>query len=136
MADLRQRPIGALSGGQKRRVFIARALAQETDVLLLDEPFSGVDAAAEQEIMETLERLQGAGITVLLATHDLHFASMKANRLLALKQRVIAYDAPNAVFTPEILDQVYGNRVRIFRQGDQTMVVAGDYHGLSNGRKQ
>jgi ABC-type Mn2+/Zn2+ transport system ATPase subunit len=86
MEQLRNRQIGQLSGGQKRRVFIARALAQETNVLLLDEPFSGVDAAAEAEIFATLEDLKVLGVTVLLATHDLGTAAERFDKLLLLKR--------------------------------------------------
>src|SRR5690606_20759503 len=71
LRHLRDRRIGQLSGGQRQRVFIARALAQDTDILLLDEPFSGVDAAAQSEILDVLDRLQAQGVTEIVATHDL-----------------------------------------------------------------
>ncbi len=122
MRPFRHRQIGELSGGQKRRVFIARALAQDTDVLLLDEPFSGVDVAAEQEIMETLDALKQAGITILLATHDLNAAS-RFDRVLILKNGVIAYGEPQAVFTPDNLRQAYGDRVSVVGSGSQTIIV-------------
>lgn len=127
MAAFRDRQIGQLSGGQKRRVFIARALAQETDVLLLDEPFSGVDAAAEHEIVEMLNLLRSDGVTVLLATHDLSTAR-QFDKLLLLKQRVIAYGTPEAVFTPETLGLAYGGRIGIFPGVGQTIIIA-DEHG-------
>jgi len=122
MGPFRHRQIGELSGGQKRRVFIARALAQDTDVLLLDEPFSGVDVAAEQEIMETLDALKQAGITILLATHDLNAAS-RFDRVLILKNGVIAYGEPQDVFTPDNLRQAYGDRVSVVGSGSQTIIV-------------
>lgn len=121
--DLRRRQIGQLSGGQRRRVFIARALAQATDVLLLDEPFTGVDMVAEQEIMETLDRLQANHITVLLATHDLNLAATRADRLLILKKRVIAYGKSD-VLRPDILQAVYSDSIQVFQQGDQFVLVA------------
>jgi ABC-type Mn2+/Zn2+ transport system ATPase subunit len=127
MVNFRDRQIGQLSGGQKRRVFIARALAQETDVLLLDEPFSGVDAAAEHEIGEMLDLLRGDGVTVLLATHDLSTAR-QFDKLLLLKQHVIAYGTPEAVFTPETLGRAYGGRIGIFQGTGQTIIIA-DEHG-------
>ncbi|MDX1991583.1 MAG: metal ABC transporter ATP-binding protein [bacterium] len=128
LMPFRNRQIGQLSGGQKRRVFIARALAQETNVLLLDEPFSGVDAAAEHEIMETLDLLQAAGITMLLATHDLNMAATRFDRLLLLRRHVVAYGMPEAVFQPDLLQEAYGGRIGVFQQGTQTVVIA-DEHG-------
>lgn len=122
------RQIGQLSGGQKRRVFIARALAQETNVLLLDEPFSGVDVAAEHEIMETLDQLQQAQITILLATHDLNMAATRFDRMLVIRHHVIAFGTPAEVFNPEVLHQAYGGRIGIFHEGHQTVVIA-DEHG-------
>jgi manganese/iron transport system ATP-binding protein len=127
MAALRYRQIGQLSGGQKRRVFIARALAQETDVLLLDEPFNGVDISGEHEIMETLDRLSAQHITVLLATHDLDLAASRFDRLLLLNQRVIAYGTVAQVFKPETLAEAYGGRIGIFHQGDQTVIVTDEH---------
>lgn len=127
MVDFKNRQIGQLSGGQKRRVFIARALAQETDVLLLDEPFSGVDAAAEHEIMETLDHLQADNITIVLATHDMHKAAQQFDRLLLLNQTIIAYGSPEDVFTPETLQKAYGGKIGIFQQNGQTIIVT-DQH--------
>lgn len=114
MADLGRRQIGQLSGGQRQRVFIARALAQETTVLLLDEPFSGVDAAAEEEIGLVLERLRADGVTILIATHDLKTAQSLFDRLLILKGQALAYGSPAEVLTPEILQSAYGRRVGVF----------------------
>jgi ABC-type Mn2+/Zn2+ transport system ATPase subunit len=127
MAEFGKRQIGQLSGGQRRRVFIARALVQETDVLLLDEPFSGVDVAAEHEIMETLDRLQSAFITVLLSTHDLNLATTQANRLLVLNRRVIAYGTAKDTLAPDVLSEAYGGRVAFFQKDDHMMVVADEH---------
>jgi ABC-type Mn2+/Zn2+ transport system ATPase subunit len=128
MAEFGKRQIGQLSGGQRRRVFIARALAQETDVLLLDEPFGGVDVAAEHEIMETLDRLQAACITILISTHDLSLATTQADRLLVLNRRVIAYGTAANTLTPDVLSEAYGGRVAFFEQGDHIMFVADEHH--------
>ncbi len=128
MLELRNRQIGQLSGGQKRRVFIARALAQETDVLLLDEPFSGVDASAEQEIMAVLDTLRDQRVTVILATHDLGAASRSFDKLLLLKQRVLAYGTPREVLTPQVLRAAYGGAIQIFENGHSLTVFA-DEHG-------
>jgi manganese/iron transport system ATP-binding protein len=128
MGQFWDRQIGQLSGGQKRRVFIARALAQATDVLLLDEPFSGVDAAAENEIMELLDLLRAEHVSVILATHDMHMAGRAFDRLLLINRSVIAYGPPDEVFTPETLGQAYGGRIGVFQTGGQTIIIA-DEHG-------
>ena len=94
LQDLADRSINDLSGGQKRRVFIARALAQEANVLLMDEPFTGVDTTAEQNIMESLDMLKAQDITILLATHDMGRASRDFDRILLLNQQIIAYGKP------------------------------------------
>ncbi len=127
MTAYRHRQIGELSGGQRRRVFIARALAQETNVLLLDEPFSGVDISAEREIQNTLDALHEDGVTIIVATHDMDKAQKQFDRLLLLKHRVIAYGSPAEVFTPEALREAYGRRVGIIERDDQTIIVA-DFH--------
>ncbi len=132
MADFRRRQIGQLSGGQRRRVFIARALAQQTDVLLLDEPFSGVDAAAEEEILATLDTLHDEGVTVILATHDMGLAAHRFDRLLLLNRQVIAYGTADEVFRPETLSKAYGGRIGVFHEGQQTFVIVDD-HGCPGG---
>ncbi|MEQ8677462.1 MAG: metal ABC transporter ATP-binding protein [Aggregatilineales bacterium] len=127
MAHLSNRQIGQLSGGQKRRVFIARALVQETDIILLDEPFSGVDVNAEDEIMETLEHLNRTGITIILSTHDLQTASTRFDRLMLINQQLIAIGKPEDVFTPSNLRQAYGGAVSVFQQGNE-MLIFSDEH--------
>jgi ABC-type Mn2+/Zn2+ transport system ATPase subunit len=127
MRQYRSRQIGQLSGGQKRRVFIARALAQATDVLLLDEPFSGVDANAESEIMELLDLLRAEQVSVIVATHDMHMAGRAFDRLLLLNRTVIAYGPPDEVFTPETLGRAYGGRIGVFQTGGQTIIIADDH---------
>lgn len=126
MASFRHRQIGQLSGGQKRRVFIARALAQETDVLLLDEPFNGVDVTAQEEIMSTLDKLRDEGITVLLATHDLNLAATQFDKLLILNKRLIACGKPDETFTPENLHAAYGGRMSVIHHNnhDDFVLVA------------
>ncbi|MCL4256703.1 MAG: metal ABC transporter ATP-binding protein [Anaerolineae bacterium] len=126
MAEFSHRQIGQLSGGQRRRVFIARALAQETDVLLLDEPFNGVDVNAEEEILATLEDLQAKGITMLIATHDLTLAQTRFDRVLVLNHHLIADGAPETVFIPDILRRAYGNRIGIFEHGGQATFILED----------
>lgn len=127
MEGFSRRQIGQLSGGQKRRVFIARALAQDTDVLLLDEPFSGVDVTAEGEIMTALDLLRDQRITILLATHDLSTAAARYDRLLLLNRRVIASGDPGVVFTAHNLQQAYGGRIGIFEQDGKTIIFTDEH---------
>ncbi len=128
LSALATRQISQLSGGQRRRVFIARALAQNSRVLLMDEPFTGVDTAAEQEIMNTLDVLTEQGITILLATHDLGRAARDFDRVLLLKRQLLAYGPSQAVIQPDVLRQAYGGALTVFRQGDETVFIA-DEHG-------
>ncbi len=132
MLAFRDRQIGQLSGGQRRRVFIARALAQQTTVLLLDAPFSGVDAAAGEEIMAILETLHAQGVTIILATHDMNLAASRFDRLLLINQEVIAYGRSAEVFTTEALSRAYRGQIGIIRQRGETVVVV-DEHGPAGG---
>jgi anchored repeat-type ABC transporter ATP-binding subunit len=128
LAHLANRQIGDLSGGQKRRVFIARALAQEADVLLLDEPFAGVDATAQETIFNVIDSLCVTGVTVLLATHDLGMAATRFDRLILLNRRLIAFGAPTDVFRPELLSSAFSGQLAIWRESDQGQVVAVNDH--------
>lgn len=114
MADFADSQIGALSGGQQQRVFLARALAQGSDILLLDEPFAGVDAATERAILEVLGRAKKAGKTLIVVHHDLATAAEYFDTLLLIKQRLYAYGPPEAVLQEELLSRVYEGRLRIF----------------------
>ncbi len=96
---LRDRQIGALSGGQRKRAFLARALAQGARVLLLDEPFSGVDISTERLIIDLLIELRGEGATVLLATHDLESIPSFCDRVVLINRTVLAYGDTSEVFT-------------------------------------
>jgi ABC-type Mn2+/Zn2+ transport system ATPase subunit len=116
ITDLAQRPIGELSGGQQQRVFLARALAQEPHVLLLDEPFTGVDVSAREGLLELLERLRARGITVLVSTHDMQVASQRFELVALLNGRLIAYGPPAAVFTEEHITAAFGGQA-LFLEG-------------------
>ena len=129
MLHLSSRQISELSGGQKRRVFIARTLAQETDLLLLDEPFTGVDPAAEDDIMETLERLNQSGITLMISTHDLNRAATTFDRLIMLNQTVIAVGAPEDVLTTDLLKHAYGGLISVLpNTTDRPALIISDLH--------
>jgi manganese/zinc/iron transport system ATP- binding protein len=128
MAEFAGRQVGELSGGQRRRVFIARALAQQAEMLILDEPFSGVDVQAQEAMMAVLDTLQRDGLTILLSTHDLGLAFKRFDRVLALRGRVLAYGAPDEVYRPEVLSQLYGGRLATIDDG-QAVTVFVDDHG-------
>jgi manganese/iron transport system ATP-binding protein/manganese/zinc/iron transport system ATP- binding protein len=114
MQDFANRQIGELSGGQQQRVFMARALAQGSDILLLDEPFAGVDAATERAILDVLERAKNSGKTLVVVHHDLSTAAEYFDKLILIKQRMYAYGAPEVVLNEELLSKVYEGRLRIF----------------------
>lgn len=122
---LRKRQIGELSGGQRRRVFIARALAQQANVLLLDEPFSGVDAQAEAEIYQVLDVLRAERIAVLLATHNLAQAATHFDRLMMMNRgHMVAYGDPAEVYTPQNLAETFGDRIALWHEGEGYVLVA------------
>ncbi len=114
MTDFADRQIGQLSGGQQQRVFLARALAQGSDILLLDEPFAGVDAATERAILDVLERAKNAGKTLVVVHHDLVTAAEYFDKLILIKQRMYAYGTPKAVLREDLLSEVYEGKLRIF----------------------
>ena len=107
MSDHRTCAFGELSGGQRQRVIMARALAHGGQVMLLDEPLTGVDAASGRILHEAIGRLRDRGGTILVATHDLNEAAATCDRLLFLNRRVIAYGPPDATFTAETLGRTY-----------------------------
>lgn len=123
MADLADRQIGQLSGGQQQRVFLARALAQEADVLLLDEPFVGVDAATEEAIFALLNTASGDGKTVVVVNHDLGAVGRHFDQVLLLNGRVVAYGPPSETLVPEVLQRTYGGRLTVLDAADQLMVI-------------
>lgn len=110
IADLATRPIGELSGGQQQRAFLARAMAQEPHVLLLDEPFTGVDVRAKEAVLGLLERLRERSITVLVSTHDMQTASQRFELVALLNRRLIAFGAPNTVFVRQHIAAAFGGQ--------------------------
>ncbi len=108
ITNLARHSIGELSGGQQQRVFLARALAQEPHILLMDEPFTGVDVTTQEATLELLNELQLQGVTLMVSTHDLNLAASCFERVLLLNHRVIAYGAPSQVFTNENLLRAFG----------------------------
>ncbi len=107
MSEHRACTFGELSGGQRQRVIMARALAHGGQVMLLDEPLTGVDAASGRILQESMARLRDRGGTILVATHDLNEAASRCDRLLFLNRRVMAYGPPDETFTAETLGRTY-----------------------------
>lgn len=114
MADYRQRQIGELSGGQKKRVFLARALAQDAHVILLDEPFTGVDVKTEESIIALLRALRDEGRVMLVATHNLGSVPEFCDRVVLVKGTVLAHGPTEEVFTPAKLRDAFGGVLRHF----------------------
>jgi ABC-type Mn2+/Zn2+ transport system ATPase subunit len=109
VADLADRPIGALSGGQLQRVLLARAIAQEADVMLLDEALSGVDAPATEGLLTLFGRLAARGTTLLISTHDLALARRRFDRCLALNGRLVGDGPPALALTEAAVEATFGS---------------------------
>ncbi len=108
IADLARESISELSGGQQQRVFLARALAQEPHIFLMDEPFTGIDATTQEVTLALLDHLRRQKVTVLISTHDLNLASSRFDCVLLLNHRLIAFGEPKEVFTEPNLSQAFG----------------------------
>ena len=111
LTELAQRQIGALSGGQRKRAFVARGLAQGAELLLLDEPFAGVDKRSEATITELLRELAGEGRTILVSTHDLVAVPALCDEVALINRRIIAQGPPERVLVPELLAEAFGGFV-------------------------
>jgi manganese/zinc/iron transport system ATP- binding protein len=118
--------IGELSGGQQQRVFLARALAQQAELLLLDEPFNGIDTSTQTVIFELLCQQRNQGHTVLLSTHDLHSVEQNCDQLVALNRRIVASGPVEQVFTAPVLRSTFGSQ----------LAVVGDTHTLIVDKEQ
>lgn len=117
LTDLAARQISQLSGGQQQRMFIARALAQGAELMLMDEPLTGLDTPSQEGILNLLDRLKREKVTVLVATHDLDQAASHFDRIMLLNHRLIALGEPNEVLHTDNLLQAYGGRMRVDSQG-------------------
>jgi ABC-type Mn2+/Zn2+ transport system ATPase subunit len=127
LADLGDRHLRELSGGQLQRVFIARALVGGPDLLVLDEPTSGIDVRTRHEMLHLLSDLHDGGPAIVLATHDLNGMAAHLPDLLCLNQRVVARGAPLDVLTPEILEATYGAPFEVLVHAGLPVVID---HGL------
>jgi ABC-type Mn2+/Zn2+ transport system ATPase subunit len=124
---LARRHIRALSGGQQQRVFLARALIAQPDLLVLDEPTSGVDLRTAENILHLLAELNRQGMTILMTTHDLNAAAAHVPWIVCLNREVIAEGAPEDIFTDAILSRTYGSEMLVIRQ-DGLLLVAQKPH--------
>lgn len=126
MWHLRKRQIGELSGGQRRRVFIARALAQEAKILLMDEPFAGVDATTEADIFEVLDQLRGYAVAVMIATHNLGQAATHYDKVLMINRHQVTFGIPQEVYTIQNLSETFGGYLTLFENGMEKRVITDD----------
>lgn len=113
---LKDRQIGQLSGGQQQRVFLARALAQRADIILLDEPFVGVDLTTEEKIISILKRLAAEGKTLMVVHHDLSTVTDYFSQVILLNQRLIGYGPTEKVFTQEMISLAYGAQLNVLHK--------------------
>ena len=122
LSDRAAQQFGSLSGGQRRRVTIARAIVQDARVLLLDEPFAGVDRASEERILAVLDELAAEGRTLLIATHDVE-QSRRWDRVLCLNGRQIAFGTPEETLTAPTLAATYGPELVVLREGKMGLTI-------------
>lgn len=117
IADLAELSIGQLSGGQQQRAFLARALAQEPHILLMDEPFTGIDATTQEVTFGLLDLLRKQQVTTIISTHDLNLAASRFDLVLLINHRLIAFGPPTQVFTRENLASAFGNSLLVMDNG-------------------
>ena len=122
LTDRRDRLIGELSGGEKRRVLIARALTQRPGLLLLDEPFAGLDATAQHDLIRLFHELVAEGKTLFVATHDLSCVAEDFDHAVLLNRRVIAFGRPADVFTEESLNAAFERHLMVVRADHKTFI--------------
>ena len=125
MQHLAKRQISELSGGQQQRVFLARALAQEAELVLMDEPFTGLDVNTQEDLFAMLESLSERKVTVMIAMHDLKLAAERFDRVMLLNHSLVGIGKPEAVFEPQKLAAAYGDHLR-FVQTEEGVVALED----------
>jgi len=118
--------IGQLSGGQQQRMFIARALAQEARIVLMDEPLNGLDVPSQRTVFRIWEMLRERGVTLLVATHDLDQANTMFDMVMVLNRRLLAYGVPSQVLTPGTLSAAYGPHLHFVPADDESVMVVSD----------
>ncbi len=117
ITDLAGRSIGDLSGGQQQRVFLARALAQDPHILLMDEPFTGVDVTTQEATLALLDHLRDRHVTAIISTHDLNLAATRFDSVLLLNRGVVAYGEPHEALKQENLKLAFGNSLLVTENG-------------------
>jgi len=125
ISELAGRHIRELSGGQQQRMFIARALLRRPQLLLMDEPTSGVDIGTRHEVLHLLDELHRDGLAIVLTTHDLNGMAAHLPNLVALNRTVIAHGAPSEVIVPDVLEQTFGARMEVLQHLGMPVVVDG-----------
>ncbi len=123
LGTLAKRQISELSGGQQQRMFIARALAQEAELMLMDEPFTGLDIRSQEDILNILDELQNRGVTILASTHDLNLAADSFNKVMLINRRMVGFGLPPEVFTTDRLLEAYGGHLRLVESGDGLLAM-------------
>jgi len=123
MDDLSKRQIGELSGGQQQRVFLARALAQGAEVILLDEPLTGLDTPSQEAMFRILDELHQENVTILVATHDLNLAADRFDMVMLLNRTLVALGPPEQVLTRSLLQQAYGSQMHFIPDDDQALAL-------------
>ena len=126
--DLRDRLIGELSGGQRRRVLLARAMAHNPELLLLDEPMAGLDATAQHQLLDLLDELRAKGATVILSTHDLSCVSSRCDKAACLNRRLIAFGKPSEVLNEQVLGDTFGTHLLMVHLDGQAYAVQHHTH--------
>jgi manganese/iron transport system ATP-binding protein len=124
MNSLSNRQIGELSGGQQQRTFLARALAQEAELILMDEPLNGLDTPSQESILALLKKLRNQKITVMVATHDLGQAGSHFDRVMLLNRHLIRFGSPQEVFTSENLLRAYNGHAQLIQGADGKTTLA------------
>jgi ABC-type Mn2+/Zn2+ transport system ATPase subunit len=125
MDHLSKRQISQLSGGQQQRMFIARALAQEAELMLMDEPLTGLDVNSQEEVFGVLDELREGDVTVLVSLHDLKMAAQRFDRVMLLNRKVLGIGTPEQVLIPENLLAAYGGHLHLVPTEDG-MLALGD----------
>ena len=123
LEELMNRQIRELSGGQQQRTFLGRALVSNPDVLILDEPTSGVDIRTKEEIMAILNSLNHQGVTILMTTHEINSVASQLPRVICLKNSIIADGSPNEIFTEENFYATYGATVKTIEHDGSKFVI-------------